>query len=244
MAVRRNPAFRFDYFLRSLPVELLARRCEQLMRAAEKEVEHLERKAREDAGLPVEGENLPPIALPKFRVIQALYRKEEREKVRQEREKLQKNVDEIERQIQEVRDKLRALNEGTTIARVSPGTEEEPPTGSSPQAPGVEEAEQVQPKDDEGRLEGAIGPDGDFVPFPVYDGTEEPVEWKKPFTQFCVRTRKEVKQSLDAQARKDKVSSQALVFSDVASFAVSKHSSFISAPCEWYSQGPLDGIVR
>lgn len=214
IAIRRNPVFRFNYFLRSLPIEHLARRCEQLMKAAEKEVEHLERKAREDAGLPVEpsaeGETLPPIKLPKFRVIQARYHKEEREKAHKERHLLQQNVSDLERQIKEVKDQLRALNEGSIIARVSPTEDPEPP------APKPKEKKRPRGVDKGGDYEdqqtrdvedpnGAIGPEGDFLPFPEYDGSEEPVEWKKPFTHFCIHTRKEVKQSLDSTARKDKV---------------------------------------
>ena len=79
MAIRRNPAFRFDYFLRSISVDLLGKRCEQLMKAAEKEVEHLERQAREHAGLPVEpgedGKPLPPIQLPEMSIMREQIRK-------------------------------------------------------------------------------------------------------------------------------------------------------------------------
>ena len=51
---------------------------------------------------------------------------------------------------------------------------------------------------------GAIGPDGTFVEFPEYDGSEQPKEPKKAFTHFCINTRKEVKQSLNPSERKDK----------------------------------------
>jgi len=47
---------------------------------------------------------------------------------------------------------------------------------------------------------------GEFVEFPDYDGEEEPVENKKAFTLFCKRTRKEVKNSLPSEFRKNKVS--------------------------------------
>jgi hypothetical protein len=53
--------------------------------------------------------------------------------------------------------------------------------------------------------DGALGPEGDFVPFPNYDGIEEPREARKAFTLFCSGSRREVKDSLDAQARTDKV---------------------------------------
>ena len=53
---------------------------------------------------------------------------------------------------------------------------------------------------------GATGPDGKFVEFPDYDGSEEPRECKKAFTLFCTATRKEVKRSLPPENRKDRVS--------------------------------------
>ena len=53
---------------------------------------------------------------------------------------------------------------------------------------------------------GAMGPDGEFVPFPEYDGNEPPKDCKKAFTHFCNGTRREVKKSLDPVARKNKVS--------------------------------------
>ena len=56
----------------------------------------------------------------------------------------------------------------------------------------------------EGRADGAIGPEGDFVEFPEYNGEEEPHENKKAFTLFCKATRREVKNSLSPSARKNK----------------------------------------
>jgi hypothetical protein len=191
------------------------------MKAAEKEVEHLERKAREDAGLPVEpspaGEALPPIKLPKFRVIQARYHKEEREKAHKERHLLQQNVSDLERQIKEVKDQLRALNESSSIARVSPTEDPEPPAPKPKEKKlsrggdksEIDEDQQARGAEDQS---GAVGPEGDYLPFPEYDGTEEPVEWKKPFTHFCIHTRKEVKQSLDSVARKDKVRQVSMLY--------------------------------
>lgn len=55
----------------------------------------------------------------------------------------------------------------------------------------------------EGKVAGAAGPGGKFVEFPEYGGEEEPYENKKAFTLFCKRTRKEVKNSLDPQERKN-----------------------------------------
>lgn len=61
---------------------------------------------------------------------------------------------------------------------------------------------------DEGEEEKVTGAKvgGEFVEFPDYDGEEEPVENKKAFTLFCKRTRKEVKNSLPSEFRKNKVS--------------------------------------
>ena len=79
LAVRRNPLFRFDYFLRSLPFDQIGKRCEQLMKFAKQEVEHLEKQYREDHGLPTEPETegavLPPVELPTFRILQEERRK-------------------------------------------------------------------------------------------------------------------------------------------------------------------------
>jgi hypothetical protein len=59
---------------------------------------------------------------------------------------------------------------------------------------------------------GAEGPDGEFVPFPEYDGLEPPKDCKKAFTHFCNGTRKDVKKSLDPSLRKDKVRSHVAAF--------------------------------
>jgi len=225
MAVRRNPKFRFNYFLRSLPVEQLGRRCEQLMRAAEKEVEHLERNAREAAGLSVEpekeGDVVPPVELPKFRILNARLRKERQEKAAKEKKQLENNANELEEQIRTLRERLATLNEGADITQMALTEKEEAPKDNGHKETESEpDPEVIKPKteakkedrvnrveDDENReVDGALGPDGEFVKFPAYDGEEEPSEWKKPFTHFCIRTRKQVKQSLDPSERKDKVS--------------------------------------
>ena len=57
-SIRRSSQFRFDYFLKSLPIEQTGKRCEQLMRAArKKEVKHMEKQAIEEAE--AEGHTLP-----------------------------------------------------------------------------------------------------------------------------------------------------------------------------------------
>ena len=208
MAVRRSPKFRFDYFLRSLPTELMGKRCETLMRAAEKEVEHLERKAREDAGLPtepVEGSELPPIKLPSFRVMQRqrlLAKKLETEK---EKQQLEQKVEEIETKIREMQDRLKNLNKD--IPDEQKENRSKVPGAAKQRRLNEEEPLKAEPgvtQIDESR--GALGPEGEFVEFPEYDGTDPPKEAKKAFTLFCLSTKKEVKASLGPADRKNKVS--------------------------------------
>lgn len=107
MAIRRCPAFRFDYFLRSLPAEAIGKRCEQLLRAVEREVEHLERKAREEA----EEKNLENVKLPMYKTIQSKKRYEAEREYESQRMDLEKKVEDIENQIEEIQKKLRGLDE-------------------------------------------------------------------------------------------------------------------------------------
>lgn len=124
MAIRRNPSFRFDYFLRSLPTELIGRRCEQLMKASEKEVEQLEKRAREEAGFMIEeekkGENdgdwnteLHPVELPNFKTMRAQMRCKAREDAESKRVELEGKVKEIDEQMAEIQERLKILNEFT-----------------------------------------------------------------------------------------------------------------------------------
>ena len=122
MAIRRNPAFRFDYFLRSLPAEAIGKRCEQLMRAAEREIEHLERKVREETGMIVEEDDgdanggveeklLPPVKLPMYKTIQAKKRAEAEGEYETQHNELERKVEDIENQIEEIQKRLRELEE-------------------------------------------------------------------------------------------------------------------------------------
>jgi SWI/SNF-related matrix-associated actin-dependent regulator of chromatin subfamily A member 5 len=124
MAIRRNPNFRFDYFMRSLPTELIGRRCEQLMKAAEKEVEQLEKRAREEAGIVVEeekkGENdgdgaieLPPVELPNFKIMRTQMHRKAQIDAEAKRVELEGKVEEIEDQMKEIQDRLKTLNDFT-----------------------------------------------------------------------------------------------------------------------------------
>jgi len=183
------------------------------MRAAEKEVEQLERTAREAAGLPVEPENegdpLPPIEIPPFRVLQRERIVSRKTKAETERKQLECKVDEIEAQIRAAKERLKALSDGATAVRVSPvqgdnATEKES-TATRKRAEST--VDDDAPAADSGRSDddnGAAGPDGVYVEFPEYDGSEPPTDWKKPFTQYCNRTKKSVKAQMDPADRKNK----------------------------------------
>eukprot|EP00543_Licmophora_paradoxa_P000059 CAMPEP_0202451678 /NCGR_PEP_ID=MMETSP1360-20130828/10063_1 /ASSEMBLY_ACC=CAM_ASM_000848 /TAXON_ID=515479 /ORGANISM="Licmophora paradoxa, Strain CCMP2313" /LENGTH=392 /DNA_ID=CAMNT_0049070309 /DNA_START=132 /DNA_END=1310 /DNA_ORIENTATION=- len=283
MSIRRSPEFRFDYFLRSLPVELIGRRCEQLMKAAEKEVESIEKWAREQKGLPTEGDDLPPIGLPRFDVMRLEIRKKALQETESKRQDLEGKVLDIEEQMKKVQDRLKVLNEYTREvssrnAKASEFPEEllselvnlvaksgpigimsiatsflETHPGASSKTKICSKIELVSEKEKrEGdtkpiwyirdeftsfldvetlrflrkakeeradasrnrrkaaesiKLEdtkGAMGPDGDFMEFPSYDGREPPKEKKRAFTHFCNKSRKEVKTSLPPEERKNK----------------------------------------
>jgi len=305
MAIRRSQRFRFDYFLRSLPIDALGRRCEQLMKAAEREVEQLEKQAREELGINNEEEkkdeatrngdangssstqhtsDLPPIELPTFKEVQAKKRANKERELEEERRQLEKKVEDVEDQMEQIQKRLKVLQEyskegysGTTAQSSEVSDELLPelanlvaksgPAGILSVAnefvskhPGlvkkqvcakIEEIAKKEKREDEGdtrmvwyllpdylhlldvntlrylrkskedRLRsdedrkrggknghnhknGAEGPDGEFVPFPEYDGSDPPRDNKKAFTLFCNATRKEVKSSLDSRERKDK----------------------------------------
>ena len=207
LAVRRNPNFRFDYFLRSLPVELLGKRCEQLMNAAKKEVEYYERITREAAGLPTEpeeGQSLPPIELPKFRVLQRQLRASAKNAHEKTRKELEDKVADLEAQINAFQSRLKEINNGAP-ARPAPARSS---TASTPRHTPVNVASEPVPskqsKEKAPEKPGATGPDGSFEAFPDYDSNEAPTEWKKPFTLFCYQTRRDVKASLNPEERRDK----------------------------------------
>ena len=113
MAIRRSPKFRFDYYLKSLPLDVIGRRCETLLRSAEKEVSELERKAREESGLPVEAEDgseLPPIQLPSFRVMQRKLRRTKKEESERKKHDLEQKVEGIEAEMKAIQDRLKELS--------------------------------------------------------------------------------------------------------------------------------------
>jgi hypothetical protein len=185
------------------------------MKAAEKEVEQLEREAREASGfvLGPEHENgsLPPIELPPFRVLQKQRFEAQRSKAEKERKALEEKVAEIATQIRAAESRLKALNDDSiaTIRETSTTTE----SIASRNNNDVTAAEKVLSASDpvvgtpnHYDTTGAMGPGGEFVEFPPYDGSEPPLEWKKAFTQYCNSTKKDLKASLPPEDRKNKVS--------------------------------------
>ena len=188
--------------MKSLPPEAIGRRCEQLMRAAEKEVEAMEKQMVEDAER--EGKSMPEgeIKLPMFNELQAKKRVDAERKFAEERKTLEKNLSDIENQILEVE---RRLNQLDGVQSIKPFVQKKADVPKNDENNKKRKISEVESQE-EGREGGAIGPEGKFVPFPDYDGTEEPHENKKAFTLFCKNTRKEVKNSLSPSQRKNKVS--------------------------------------
>jgi hypothetical protein len=111
MAIRRNPTFRFNYYMRSLPADAIGRRCEQLMKAAEREIEAMEKKVREESSAATADENAPlePVKLPRFKEIRAMKRKEADKVVAEERKQLENKVDNIESQMESIQKRLKEL---------------------------------------------------------------------------------------------------------------------------------------
>lgn len=181
------------------------------MRFAEKEVESMEKQAVEEAEK--EGRTLPPgeISLPNFKELQAKKRAEAEKKFLEEKVLLERNMSDIDKQILQIQKALRDIDGVQTIDSFFVKTDKAENNHRREESK-KSHLEDVAKKrktsfDDEREVKGAgaVGPDGDFVEFPEYDGQEEPHESKKAFTLFCKRTRKEVKNSLSSSERKDKV---------------------------------------
>lgn len=184
------------------------------MKAAEKEVEQLEKEVREGSGFVSgpehENESLPPIELPPFRVLQKQRHDAQRSKAEKERKALEEKVADIESQIRAAEARLKALNDdSTTAVRESSISNESNASRSNVSAakekePSASDSAVIVSADHE-ESTGAIGPGGEFVEFPPYDGNEPPNEWKKAFTQYCNSTKKDLKASLPPEDRKNKV---------------------------------------
>jgi hypothetical protein len=184
------------------------------MKAAEKEVEQLEREAREAVGFVCgpepESESFPPIELPPFRVLQKQRYLAQRSNAEKERKALEEKVAEIEAQIRAAESRLKALNDDSFAAM--PEASADPESVASRSKSDVSAVEKVTSASDlvvsasvHEESMGAMGPGGEFVEFPPYDGSEPPTEWKKAFTQYCNSTKKGLKASLSPEDRKNKV---------------------------------------
>jgi hypothetical protein len=169
------------------------------MKAAEKEVEQMEKAAREFANLSIEeGKPPPAVDIPPFRVMRRLRKEAAKKKAESERSELESRVLDLAAQIKEKQQRLKLLNEGTLLLDpiVTPADTDE---------------NVVEGTKGDGEGDGFDGPGGEFVPFPPYDGSEEPAEWKKPFGQYCHRQRKAVKARLSEEQKKDKPYVQSLL---------------------------------
>jgi len=118
MAIRRSPYFRFDYFLRSLPTDQIGKRAEVLMKAAEKEVEQLEKRVREDNA---SNDMLEEVQIPMFKVLRKRWRMEDREQAKKKRAELENTVEEIEEQMRAIQGRMKMLNEFTRESNSSNG---------------------------------------------------------------------------------------------------------------------------
>jgi len=211
-AIRRSSNFRFDYFLKSLPPDALGRRCEQLMRAAEKEIDMMEKAVREEAEK--EGRTLPEgeIKLPMFKELQAKKRLDAEKKFLEERTALEDNLRNIDAQIEEIQRKLLETDGVQKIdSFFKPNSSAKPKSKATSEhgktAKMKQQAGKKRKAGEEGGQEkegGAPGPGGEFVLFPQYDGEDEPNVNKKAFTLFCKSTRREVRRFLGESERKNK----------------------------------------
>lgn len=165
----------------------------------------MEKQMVEDAEK--EGKLLPEgeIKLPMFNELQAKKRADAERKFAEERATLEKNLSDIENQIAEVQKALNQLD-GVQPIKAFFQKKDTLSTKSDDKSKKRKNSE-VENKEEEDEKEGgARGPGGKFVPFPEYDGKQEPYENKKAFTLFCKATRKEVKSTLSGAGRKNKVS--------------------------------------
>jgi hypothetical protein len=193
------------------------------MRAAEKEVEAMEKELIEQAER--EGRTLAPeeIKLPMFNDLQAKKRADAERMFADERLILENNLADIERQIRQVQKALHDLDGTQPIKSFfQPVAEKARPSETNKKRKTSDVATE---EEKEG---GAMGPDG-WCAFPEYDGKEEPHENKKAFTLFCKATRKEVKNSLSYEERKNKVSVS------ISSLNISPDFQYLNIECSLLS---------
>jgi hypothetical protein len=222
------------------------------MRFAEKEVESMEKQAVEEAEK--EGRTLPPgeIVLPNFKELQAKKRAEAEKKFLEERDLLERNMSDIDKQILQIQKALRDIDGGQTIDSFFAKTDKAENNHRREESKKIR-IEDVTKKrktsfdnEREGNGNGAVGPEGNFVEFPEYDGREEPNESKKAFTLFCKRTRKEVKNSLSVSERKDKVCILASFVLTLFPWQLVPTLLFHSTDLlfSWCVQGHVNGILK
>jgi hypothetical protein len=132
---------------------------------------------------------------------------------------LQEKVNDIQTQIDTLQARLKEVTNGAA-ARPAPARSSSAASSSTPrQTPTKKTFESSKPSPDDNpkkkktaeegpkqssKKPGATGGDGKFTEFPEYDGSEAPVDPKKAFTQFCLHTRRSVKNSLNPEDRRDK----------------------------------------
>jgi len=178
------------------------------MKAALKEVELLEKKVREDIGLPAEveeGVTLPPITLPKFRDMQKKIRAKKIAEREKEKKTLEDKVVNLEHQIEEIQNRLKQLSKDPDSQKENLSRNGDAFTRKANHVvPASIPAATTEESIAFDETKGAIGPEGNYAEFPDYDGSEPPKEPRKAFAQFCQRTRKSVKNSLEPQDRRNK----------------------------------------
>jgi hypothetical protein len=112
MAIRRSPDFRFDYYLRSLPTDGIGKRCEQLMKAAEKEVEHLIKKYSSTNNTTVGGDketSSEEVQLPRYKEMREIQRQQQEKLIEMETRQLEGRVEDIETKMEEIQNRLKFL---------------------------------------------------------------------------------------------------------------------------------------
>ena len=182
------------------------------MRAAEKEVALLEKEVRENAGLRTEpaeeGAVLPPITIPPYNEMKKRRILFAKTKAEQGRRELAAKVADIAAQIKARQAELEAVTQGQAYhgTSFSQSRKNGNTKNNISKAEVATMAASREVSENEAESAGAVGPDGELVAFPLYDGSAEPVEWKRAFGQYCARKRKSVKATLSDEERRDKVS--------------------------------------
>ena len=280
-AIRRCRAFRFNYHMKSLTEEAIGRRCEQLMRSAVREVDHLETVYREENGMMVDAEDsdgpveLEPVVLPKFSDILAQRQAKVEDEADAEQSRLEAKVHEIESEMEKIQARLRDLdkmdinanlnnndaisgsqlndlvnfvvrNSTLGINAIAKEFSKNRPLSLSQVKSKISDIAVKAKREDEGDTKAVWHIKKEFAhivdvrmkrqldeskvhkspvkrkkvkvdtdtnektysrasDFPPYNGENLPREPKKDFTLFCIATRKEVKESLPYEKKKDKV---------------------------------------